>query len=181
MSTNPRDNVNSPQAAIPPTAITALTAALASDNVVTRQNARQALVDIGRPAVPALIGASDHQNWRVRWEAVKALSEIADPSSAPALVRRIVEDEHDDIRWIAERGLIVIGREGLAPLMQALIEHADSIWVLQGAHHILHVLARRGLSDLVSPVLAAIEGPAPQAEVPFRAEAALHKLEEAPE
>jgi hypothetical protein len=62
---------------------------------------------------------------RTRWEAAKALSEIADPLAATALVNAL-EDDDADIRWVASEGLTALGRDGLEPLLAALLERAGS-------------------------------------------------------
>ena len=50
-----------------------------------RYHARLSLVDIGRPAVPALIKALEDPRSIMRWEASKALQDIRDPRAAGAL------------------------------------------------------------------------------------------------
>ena len=61
---------------------------LGSKDGITRTRARDALVDIGRPAVAALVGALMDRNQTVRWESAKALGQIQDPRSVDALLRR---------------------------------------------------------------------------------------------
>jgi HEAT repeat protein len=161
-----------------PAAINSLIAALDSHGGAARHQARIALVEIGGPAVASLIEALTDPNDDVRWEAAKALGQIGDPEAAPALVNAL-EDENSGVRWLAAEGLIALGREGLVPLLRALEKRSDSGWLRQGAHHVLHDLAGKGLSDLVSPVLAAMEDVEPTVEVPWAALNALEALEEA--
>ncbi len=124
--------------------IESLIADLASDHGLTRQRARESLAAIGQPAVAPLIAALADSKRQVRWEAVKALGEIGDPAAASALVSAL-EDEGSGIRWLAAEGLIAIGREGLKPLLQALVHYSDSEWLREGAHHVLRRLAANGL------------------------------------
>jgi HEAT repeat protein len=161
-----------------PAAINSLIAALDSHDVTARQHAREALVRIGKPAVAPLIEELTDPSDDVRWEAAKALGQIGDPEAAPALVNAL-EDENSGVRWLAAEGLIALEREGLAPLLQALEKRPDSGWLRQGAHHVLHDLAGKGLSDLVSPVLAAMEDVEPTVEVPWAALNALDALKKA--
>ena len=49
-------------------------------------------------------------------------------------------------------------RASLKPLFQALIERPDSPWLREGAHHVLHDLAKMGFAEGALPVLAALEG-----------------------
>ena len=72
-----------------------------------------------------------HPDHEVRWEAARALGEIADPRAAPALVVTL-EDEGFDIRWLAAEGLIALGPVGLAPLLEALAEKANSVYLTGG-------------------------------------------------
>ncbi len=140
-----------------------------------RQRARQALVAIGRPAVAPLMEALADPNENVRWSAAKALGQIGDPAAAPALANAL-KDENSGVRWLAAEGLTALGREGLVPLLEALEERSDSAWLRQGAHHVLHDLAGKGLRELVAPVLAALEDIEPTVEVPWAARTALKAL-----
>lgn len=175
----PRERENagsSPSVESGPAAIGSLIAQLASDDGLVRVNARQSLVTIGAPAVALLIEALRDANRQVRWEAAKALSEIVDPAAAPALARAL-QDREFGVRWLAAEGLIVLGSRGLVPVLRALVEGSDSIRLRQGAHHVLHDLARRGdLTQVLQPVLAALEGIEPSLQVPVAAEAALEAL-----
>jgi HEAT repeat protein len=148
---------------------------LADRDGLQRQEARERLVAIGRPAVPHLIKALQSPNERVRWEATKALGEIRDPLAAPALVQTL-EDEASAIRWLAAKGLIVLGRAGLRPLLKALEGHSDSLWMREGAHHVLHTLVREGVADDMAPVLEALEDIEPSVEVPIAAYNVLKEL-----
>jgi HEAT repeat protein len=160
------------------TSLDSLLATLGSYDGVARQHARRALVAIGGPAVASLIEALADPNDDVRWEAAKALGQIGDPVAAEALVRAL-EDKSSGVRWLAAKGLIALGREGLVPLLRALEQRSDAEWLREGAHHVLHDLARGDLEGVLSPVLAALEGIEPTMEVPWAARAALDALEEA--
>jgi HEAT repeat protein len=155
--------------------IDSLVVALASPDRVTRQTARATLVGLGHPAVAPLIPLLDDPHDHVRWEAAKSLSEIADPAAAEALVKTL-EDRDAGVRWLAAEGLIRMRRAGLKPLLQALIERPDSPWLREGAHHVLHDLARIGLDEGVLPVLTALEDIEPTATVPGAARRALDTL-----
>lgn len=159
------------------TMINSLITELTCDDVFRCQKAREALVSIGKPAVAPLIKALTEQKEQVRWEAAKALGQIADPSAINALLDAL-EDKDFDIRWLSAEGLIAIGKDTLVPLLKALIERSDSAWFRNGAHHVLHDLARKGFYDKVRPVLIALEDSEPSIEVPLAAKIALNKLGE---
>lgn len=68
-------------------------------------------------------------------------------------------------------------RACLQPLLHALTERAaDSVWLRDGAHHVLHDLAKMGLAEGMAPVLTALEGIEPTATVPGEARRALDTL-----
>jgi hypothetical protein len=138
------------------------------------------LVVIGKPAVPSLIPLLSHRKPHVRWEAAKVLCGIADPIAATALVN-VLEDPDGDVRWLAAEGLIVLGPEGVPPLLAALLGRAQSIWLCKSAHHVCHALAkRRRLAPILRPVLAALDKPEPQIGLPLAAYTALSRLRELP-
>ena len=156
----------------------ALIAALGGDDGTVRRGAREALVAIGKPAVRSLIEALQDANEHLRWEAAKALSEIRGKSAAAALVVAL-EDESFGIRWLAAEGLVALGRHTLPLLLPALVKRAGSIWLREGALHVLHLLAHQGLGDETRPVVAALEGPDPTVAVPLAAGDAIEKLRRA--
>ncbi len=159
--------------------IRALVADLDSRDLKARQQARDRLIEMGEAAVPALVEVLSHPHWLKRWEAAQALSRIAAPATAPALAHCVLVDDYDDIRWLCEKGLIALGEKGLPAVLRLLIHAADSVQVQQGAYHILHALARRGIRRPVEPLLAALRGPEPPAEVPLAAYALLQEVESA--
>jgi HEAT repeat protein len=157
--------------------VATLVADLASGDGSTREAARLTLVGVGRAAVPPLVDALDDQRQQVRWEAAKALVEIADPASAPAFVLAL-EDRVFSVRWLAAEGLIGLGRAGLEPLLRALVDRPESFNLREGAHHVIHDLHHRGgsLAPVLEPVLAALEGTEPSLAAPWEAERALEAL-----
>ena len=142
---------------------------LGHKNGWVRHHARECLVTVGKPAVPELIEALRNKNEDIRWEAAKALGQIKDPMAAPALVKAL-SDKNFGVRWLAAEGLIIMRNAAIPPLLQELIQHPDVIWLRQGAYHVLHDLAKkRGFSQQVAPVLAALEGLEPALKVPTAA------------
>jgi len=162
------------------TGISELSAALASPSPVARRKAREALVALGKPAVPSLIQLLSHRKPHVRWEAAKAIGGIADPIAAFALVNAL-EDRDGDVRWLAAEGLAALSRDALPPLLAALIDPSNSDWLCEGAHHVCHVLVRkRGLGPILRPLLAALEQTEPKVASPLAAYTALSRLREMP-
>ena len=150
---------------------------LAEMDGVERQAAREQLVKVGKQAVPPLLKALESPSERARWEAAKALGEIAEPGAAPALVNAL-EDKKSAVRWLAATALINLGRAALVPLLRGLEGHSDSIWFRDGAHHVLRTLIREGEADEAIPVLEALENIEPVVEAPIAAYHALQGLVE---
>lgn len=151
-----------------------LVAGLASRNAGERQAAREALVKVGRPAVPPLLEALGADEQHLRWEAAKTLAGIAHPAAAEGLVEAL-GDRDGDVRWVVAEALIALGRQAVKPLLKALVAGEASQRIYRGAHHVLHDLARReSLRPLLLPVLEAYDHPEPELAIPNAAEKALH-------
>lgn len=161
---------------VQPEDIETLIEELDNSDGLKRRRARISLVTIGYPAVPALIMSLSNDRVHVRWEAGKALGEIGDPAAAPALVK-LLEDEDQDVRGVASEGLISLDRSSIVPLLQALVRRFSSVWLRDGAHHVLHILKQRDhLTEPELKVFNALEDVVPEVEVPWAAENALEAL-----
>jgi HEAT repeat protein len=150
---------------------------LSSNDDLIRIHSREALVKIGKPAIPQLTEALKHGGHWLRWEAAKTLGQIGDPSIAPALVEAL-KDEEFDIRWLAAEGLIKMKAGGIEPLLHALMAQADFPPLLEGGHHVIRELVKTDLKEYLTPVLSALEGMEPSLQVPWAARTAHEKLTE---
>ncbi len=158
--------------------IRSLVANLESDDPTVRTKTREALGVMGKPAVPSVIQLLSHPKPRVRWEAAKTLCDIADPLAASAMTNAM-DDRDSDVRWLAAEGLAALGRDGLRPLLAALIERAQSSWFCEGAYHVCYDLAKReDFSSLLRPLLTVLKEAEPAVAVPPAAYAALSRLRE---
>ncbi len=163
-----------------------------SENDSTRENARLSLVSMGEQSVGKLAKALRDKRDQVRWQAAKALGQIASPKAAPALVDAL-EDHEVDGRWLAAEALVAIGTHGLEPLLAALMKRPDSIWLRESAHHLLahlvgedvkvdHHLAdhpvtkEMKLREALTPVIEALHAPDPVNQIPHAAAMALAEL-----
>ncbi|MCA9103679.1 MAG: HEAT repeat domain-containing protein [Planctomycetales bacterium] len=150
-----------------------LVSQLSSENPVERQDARAALVRINTDAVPHLIEVLDAPQQHLRWEAAKALADIADPAAAEPLVLRL-GDEDTDVRWVAGEALIAIGRDAVRPLLDMLTRLGREDGIPEGAHHVVHDLAgEHELAPVLKPVLKAFDTAEPGTAVPLAAHHAL--------
>jgi|WetSurMetagenome_2_1015567.scaffolds.fasta_scaffold01849_6 HEAT repeat protein len=155
--------------------IKSLIADLGSQDGMVRVRARKSLVAIGRRAVKPLAKVMASKKEWVRWEAAKSLGQIGDPAATQSLIKAL-EDKMFDVRWLAAEGLISIGRKVTVPLLRALMEHPDSLWLQEGVHHVLHDVNKRDISKVLQPVIAALESFEPSVEAPLAARIALEML-----
>jgi len=145
------------------------------DDGVVRNRAREGLVALGGSIIGRLEKLLDDSRSQVRWEATKALGEMKDPRAAPALVR-MMKDEEFDVRWLAAVGLLSLGRSGVVPLLQALAQGGDSVWLREGAHHVLTQMPKEELPAPAASVISALTGCDPITEVAVQARKALSAL-----
>ncbi|MCG6914950.1 HEAT repeat domain-containing protein [bacterium BMS3Abin03] len=134
---------------------------LGSDDGLKRKKARETLVAKGKETIDFLIELLSHPKHIYRWEAVKTLEEIGDPDTIPIFIQAL-EDDKSDVRWIAAEGLIKLGKKSIKPLLNVLIDKSDSVFVLEGAHHIFFDLREKGLLPAGFPthkLLSALKNP----------------------
>jgi HEAT repeat protein len=155
--------------------IAALIADLASEDGIVRVRARRSLAEIGHAAVGPLVEALDSKQDWVRWEAAKTLAQIGDPTATRTLIEAL-SNKRFEIRWLAAEGLIHIGDTAVRPLLRELVEHADSLYIREGAHRILHDLRENRYREILKPVLHALEDVVPSLEVAVAAERALNAI-----
>ncbi|MFZ1080519.1 MAG: HEAT repeat domain-containing protein, partial [Candidatus Kryptoniota bacterium] len=117
---------------------------LFSDDGIERQEARHRLVKIGKPVISFLVGLQYLHQHRVSWEAVKTLSEMADPDSIPILINAL-ENDDPDIRWLAAEGLINIGEPSLMPVLEALELRGGSMILREMSCPVLRALKEKGI------------------------------------
>lgn len=140
------------------------------------RQAREELTAAGESAIPVLTALVDDPAPEVRWEATHALADMRRAAAAPLLVAELTDDD-GGVRWLAAEGLVTLGPQALQALLHALLEHSESVWLRDGAHHILRALLRQG--KLPAPgirVLVALESFEPAIGVLEPAAAALKSL-----
>jgi HEAT repeat protein len=152
-----------------------LVRALESNDGMVRQHAREKLVQIGKPAVEPLGDALSSEHEQMRWEAAKALVDIADSRVAPALVERL-RDEYFDVRWLAAEALVTLQEEAVPALLSALEIHSDSIRLRDGAHHVLKKIKNKRTQIVLGPVFEALDELEPELTLPHAVRAAMKAL-----
>lgn len=92
-----------------PAAIPDLIATLKVPNMLLARLTANALVAIGKPAVPALIALLENAPQLARVEAVRALAEIRDPRSIETFFRLLQDGDSPIVEHWAEEGLQRLG------------------------------------------------------------------------
>ena len=149
-----------------PPPVEALLKDLSSTNGEARSVARRRLLRYGSAVANSLISLLSSGQPQTRWEAAKALGQIRTGTAAEALALALA-DEHRDVRWVAADGLIAMGEDAIVPLLEELIDHADSVWVRSAASHVLSEMLPQ--HTILKPVVVALNGSAPMFEVPVAA------------
>ncbi len=156
-----------------------LIALIGSRDPNERRTAQERLTGIGKGAVPALILLTASPEAELRREGAALLGDIGDRSAIPALINLLV-DEAFEVRWRAAESLIKMRRESIIPLFRALwqSDRFDSVWFLEGIHHILRKLNEEGyLAPPSQQVLAAFDDPVREIAIPAAARKALEALD----
>lgn len=169
-----------PDESVPETdqkSVEALAEALRSKNVAERAKTREKLVALRHVAVIPLLHRLSDPDEHVRWEAAKALAEIADPSAADGLAEAL-NDESAGVRWNAGEGLIAIGWDGAKQVLVTLLRKSDSTSLCTAAHHVLSHFARHKSGEFLTQVLERLEGVEPAVSVPLAALTALGHMRE---
>jgi hypothetical protein len=111
-------------------------ASLDDQNVNQKLSARQTLVKMGKKILPQINKLLKSGDIALRLEAAKIIELIGNRMSINVLID-LLEDTEFDIRWIASEGLIKIGRRSVRPLLKAVRDGINSIFLNEGAHHVL--------------------------------------------
>ncbi|MFA3782125.1 HEAT repeat domain-containing protein [Melioribacteraceae bacterium 4301-Me] len=124
---------------------------LLSEDGTERKNARKKLVSKGKIVINHMGKLLNHPKHLYRWEAVKTLEELALPDSIPYLIQAL-NDDKSDIRWIAAEGLIRLEMQSVKPVLEALMKKNDSVFLLEGAHHIFFELKEKNVLPKNFPI-----------------------------
>ena len=154
---------------------------LGDEDGLVRQEARLRLQAIGKPAVPQLCWVMNNKNKFVRWEAAKALAELADPASVPWLIKSL-DDREFDVRWLAEVALIRIQIPALVPLLESLLLTRKHNWLWEGARHVIRgqAQAENDLAEMLIPLVKSFDGIDSRFKVPIEARKLLIELRALP-
>ncbi|MCG8474421.1 MAG: HEAT repeat domain-containing protein [Cytophagales bacterium] len=126
-----------------PERIKKLVLLLNDSNGLTRESGRAKFVAMDGEAITYLEHLLITNQDTLRWEAVKALEEIADKSSIPVFLRLMERDPSGDIRELAAKGLARFGHLGLVPLLEELIKRDPIEWIYETASLVLRRLSKQ--------------------------------------
>jgi len=128
---------------------------LAKGDITARRQARERLMSIGEPALPELLEGLARGEFQLRWEIAKTLGEMRLPGSIPALIEAL-EDDEQDVRWLAAVALAKLEEEAILLLLEALIANSDSGFLRQGTHHVLTTYRDKDLDEALMRVRDAL-------------------------
>jgi HEAT repeat protein len=134
------------------------------NNGLIREKARHSLVNMGTRVVPYLHKLADIDDDTFRWEICKTISEIADENSIDILIK-VLKDPNGDIRWIAAEGLIHIGRKSIPSLLREIMHSNDSLFLREGAHHVISKLVYNKDKDRFLSLLDSLESKSETSEL----------------
>lgn len=140
---------------------------LSSSDSAIRIVTRKELVDIGPDVIPHLSEILFFNNHHLRWEAAKAINQIADTEGIEIQIQTL-EDDQSDIRWIAAEGLVKLGKKSIVPILKKLQdEGTDSIYLIKGARHVLHkIYLEDELKEKLKPLVKALNNTKQYQEIP---------------
>ena len=139
-----------------------------------REHARKTLVQMGPLATAPLMELLSDPDKHLRWEACKALGAIKDPRAAAPLANAL-RDENMEVQWLSAEALIALGPDALIPLLQTLETHFNSLFVRQGAYHVLRAFDYM-LNEKTLALFNALRSQDPVITVAWAAHKALESL-----
>ena len=117
---------------------------LFSKNYLLRRKAREDLLELGEPGINHLTELAKNEDESKRWEAIKLIQQIGNDETINVLLTALEDDEFS-IRWLASEGVINMGKHGIIPLLETIIQKPSSTYLKRSAHHILKELRRTGI------------------------------------
>lgn len=129
---------------------------------LSNEQALAVAVDNARPALE-------------REQAIHQLGKSPTPDVVDHLIK-LLEDNADGVRWAASTALIECGDMALKPLLQALLDQHDSVWLRRGAYRVFHDTKSYKVQQATGDVVKALNGPAAESTTTDAAARALMKL-----
>lgn len=136
-----------------PAAVPVLIATLqGADEQLTTQ-IFSSLVKLGSLAVPALLQRSKSNSAWIRWNSIRALSEIHDVRVVPALVEALRDSDHG-VAWMGAKGLAQYGKLAIQRVLELLMIAQMTPWLAETASYVLRSYAQRNAD--AKPILESV-------------------------
>ena len=148
---------------------------LCSNEESIRENAHAGLVAAGVQSIRYLNKLALSNNQEERREVVKIIGEINNKQGIPLLIHSL-EDEELEIRLLAAEGLIDLGQEALSPIFSTLMRRYNSVFIREGAHHVMSELKRRNVFADRSSIISLLKSEETKSLVPIAARIELDGL-----
>jgi hypothetical protein len=160
-----------------PAAIPALLSALRGADEQMNSQIFSSLVKLGPLAVPALLQRSKSSSAWIRWNSVRALSEIHDLRVVPTLVEALKDADHG-VAWMGAKGLVQYGKLSLQPVLQLLMTANMTPWLAETASYVLTSYAQRNAEakPILEPVVQRMRGAGFRVGTAVAAQKALDQL-----
>lgn len=107
--------------------------------------------------------------------AAKELAKYPTPDVIGALINAL-EDPDDGVRFASSQALIDIGVPAMQPLLEALLDKSDSVWLREGAYRVFHDTRSATVQQATAALVKALKGPAASLSTTEAAGEALVKL-----
>ena len=111
-----------------------------------------------------------------REQAIHELKNFPEPAVIARLIQTLDSDD-GGIRWAASSTLIEFGEAALRPLLMALVEGHDSVWLREGAYRVFHDTHNYKVQQATGDLVKALKGPAAESTTTDAAARALLKLD----
>ncbi len=163
-----------------PAAVPALLAALRGADEQLSSQIFSSLVKLGSLAVPSLLQKSKSSSAWIRWNSIRALSDIHDQRVVPALVKALRDSDHS-VAWMGAKGLVQYGKLGLQPVLELLMVADMTPWLAETASYVLRSYAQRNAAakPILEPVAQRMRDPGFRVGTAVAAQKALQQLSDA--
>jgi len=133
----------------------------ADDNVGKRNSAQEALIAMGKKALPFLLRSVQHRNHEVRKFISDILGEIGDGSAIGVLSKKLLWDKDENVRVSAAEALGKLGRKEAIPYLLKLVNknNKSSLMLVYTALESLGKLGKKGHHIPIALLKSAVKDP----------------------
>ena len=159
---------------IPGTA-TALVGALRYHDEALASQVRQALLQLGPGAIPALTEAAHAPDVWVRWHVMRVLGELHDLRSLHPLVEALADEDYA-VAWMAARALASMGAPVVEDVLRLLLRAPDTPRLMETAGYVLRAQTNPQVKGILAPVIHSMHDVDYRVVVPLAVDHALAQL-----